>query len=153
MNADVGRREALALGASGLLGALATPAAASEPDDLRKTSAAYLAAWAAKDLDAISRHVHPEVRFTGPMAQFEGRDAFLQSSRRIFTLLETFEVRSAFVEGERGMFAYDFVCREPIGRCRTAELVGFKGGLIREIELLYDARPFEAALRAAGAGK
>jgi hypothetical protein len=45
------------------------------------------------------------------------------------------------------MFAYDFVCRDPIGVCRTAELVRFQDGLIRDIELFFDARPFEAMQR------
>ncbi len=34
-----------------------------------------------------------------------------------------------------------------IGVCRTAELVRFQDGLIRDIELFFDARPFEAMQR------
>jgi hypothetical protein len=53
--------------------------------------------------------------------------------------------------GDRAMFAYDFICRDPIGVCRTAELVRFQDGLIRDIELFFDARPFEAMQRAQAA--
>jgi hypothetical protein len=83
----------------------------------------------------------------GPMQELNGREAVLTSSKRIFPLLERFEVRAQFVSGDRAMFAYDFVCRDPIGVCRTAELVRFQDGLIRDIELFFDARPFEAMQR------
>ncbi len=112
----------------------------------------YLNAWSRKDLDGIAAHLHPEVHFKGPMQELNGRDAVLASSKRIFPLLERLEVRAQFVAGERGMFAYDFVCREPIGVCRTAELVHFQDGLIRDIELFFDARPLEAMQRVRDAG-
>ena len=108
----------------------------------------YLNAWSRKDLDGIAVHLHPEVHFKGPMQELNGRDAVLASSKRIFPPLERLNVRAQFVSGERAVFAYDFVCREPIGVCRTAELVHFQDGLIRDIELFFDARPFEAMQRA-----
>ena len=108
----------------------------------------YLNAWSHKDLNGIAAHLHPEVHFKGPMQELNGRDAVLAASKAIFPLLERLDVRTQFVSGERAMFAYDFVCREPIGLCRTAELVRFQDGLIRDIELFFDARPFEAMQRA-----
>jgi hypothetical protein len=51
------------------------------------------------------------------------------------------------VSGDRAMFAYDFICRDPIAVCRTAELLRFTDGLILDIELFFDARPFEAMQR------
>jgi hypothetical protein len=81
------------------------------------------------------------------MQELNGREAVLASSKRIFSLLERLEVRGRFVSADRAMFAYDFVCRDPIGVCRTAELVRFQDGLIRDIELFFDARPFEAMQR------
>jgi SnoaL-like domain len=110
--------------------------------------AAYLDAWARKDLDGIAARVHPDVRFKAPMQVLNGRDAYLAATARVFPLLERFETRAQFVAGDRAMFAYDFVCREPIGVCPTAELVRFQDGLIRDIELFFDARPFEALQRA-----
>jgi ketosteroid isomerase-like protein len=108
----------------------------------------YLDAWSRKDLDGIAAHLHPEVHFKGPMQEVDGRSAVLDGSKRILSLLERLEVRARFVSGDRAMFAYDFVCRAPIGVCRTAELVRFQDGLIRDIELFYDARPFAAMQQA-----
>jgi hypothetical protein len=114
--------------------------------------AAYLDAWSRKDLQGIGVHLHPSVHFKGPMQELNGRDAVLDSAERIFPLLERLDIRAQFFTGERAMFAYDFICRAPIGVCRTAELVRFDSGLIRDIELFFDARPFEAMQRA-GADK
>jgi hypothetical protein len=111
---------------------------------------AYLDAWTRRDIDGIAAHLHADVHFKGPMQELDGRDAVIESTRRILPLLLRFEVRAQFALRDRAMFAYDFVCRDPIGVCRTAELVKFEDGLVRDIELFFDARPF-AALQRPGA--
>jgi hypothetical protein len=40
------------------------------------------------------------------------------------------------------------VCRQPIGVSSTAEMVRFRNGLIRDTQLFFDARPFEAVQKA-----
>ena len=121
------------------------------PKSIDSDCAAYLDAWSRKDLDGIAVHLHPDVHFKGPMQELNGREAVLGSSKRVFQILERLDVRARFVSGNRAMFAYDFVCLDPIGVCRTAELVRFQDGLIRDIELFFDARPFEAMQRAQAA--
>jgi hypothetical protein len=154
MNSVLNRRSVLALSSGALIASraawpqVAQPGDSTMPKSIDSNCAAYLDAWSRKDLDGIAVHLHPDVHFKGPMQELNGRDAVLASSRRIFPLLERLEVRARFVSGDRAMFAYDFVCRDPIGVCRTAELVGFQDGLIRNIELFFDARPFEAMQRA-----
>jgi len=110
--------------------------------------ASYLDAWSRKDLAGVAAHLHSNVHFKGPMQELNGKDAVLASTQRIFPLLERLDVRAQFFSGERAMFAYDFVCQPPIGLCRTSEMVRFEDGLIRETELFFDARPFEAMQRA-----
>jgi hypothetical protein len=155
MNSNLNRRSVLALAGGALLASRAAwPQIAASGDSKMSKSiesdcAAYLDAWSRKDLDGIAVHLHPDVHFKGPMQELNGREAVLASSKRIFPLLERIEVRARFVSGDRAMFAYDFICREPIGVCRTAEMVRFQDGLIRETELFFDARPFEAMQKAA----
>ena len=103
----------------------------------------YIAAWKNKDADGIAACVASDVHFKGPNAETTGRDPFVAASRRMFPLLQEFRIRSLFVDADRAMFAYDFVCGEPIGVCRTAELVTIKDGLIVSSEIFFDARPFE----------
>jgi len=108
---------------------------------------AYLDAWAHKDLDGIGACLHPGVHFKGPMQELDGRQSVLLAAQRVFPLLERFEKRERFLSRDHAMFVYDFVCREPIGVCPTAELVRFEDGLVRDIQLFFDARPFEAFQR------
>ncbi len=122
-----------------------------ETGSIEKLCTAYLNAWSAKDLDAIAACLHPAVQFSSPTARTEGRDAYLAATKRVLPLLQGIDVRAQFVSGERALFAYDFVCREPIGVSRTAELVRVEDGLIRESEVFFDARPFEAFARAQAA--
>ena len=115
-------------------------------------AAAYIDAWSRKDLDAIAAHLHPAVHFKGPMQELNGRDAVLAAAKAIFPVLERMDIRGQFVNGDRAVFVYDFICRQPVGVCRTAELVRFEDGLVRDTELFFDARPFEAMQRAQAAG-
>jgi SnoaL-like domain len=104
---------------------------------------AYLKARAKRDLEEIAKYVHPEVHFIGPMTEIAGVEKVLQSTQRIYGLLKTLQVRSRFASGDQVIFTYDFVCADPIGVCRTAELLTFKDGLIIKIEVFFDPRPFE----------
>jgi hypothetical protein len=153
MISSLNRRSLFALVGGALLASrVAWPKIAQSGDcpvskSIELECAAYLDAWSRKDLDGIAVHLHPDVHFKGPMQELNGREAVLASSKRIFPLLERLEVRARFVSADRAMFAYDFICRDPIGVCRTAELVRFQDALIRDIELFFDARPFEAMQR------
>jgi hypothetical protein len=159
MNMSVSRRTLLSAARSLFFISLPVWSRASAKGDLSMLNtvegkcAAYMDAWSRKDLDAIGALLHPKVHFKGPMQELNGREAVLAASQRIFPLLEKFVARQQLVSGERAMFAYDFICREPIGLCRTAELIQFEDGLIRETELFFDARPFEALQRAQAAQK
>jgi ketosteroid isomerase-like protein len=154
MNSLLNRRAVLALTGGTLIAAraawpqMAQSGESTMPKSPDSICADYLDAWSHKDLDRIAAHLHPDVHFKGPMQETNGREAILEGAKRVFPLLERFEVRARFVSGDHAMFAYDFVCRDPIGVCRTAELVRLQDGLIRDIELFYDARPFEAMQRA-----
>jgi hypothetical protein len=113
----------------------------------------YVNAWKRRDIDAISQLIHPEIKFKSPTATTEGRDKYLAATARFLPLLVRVEVRAQFTSNEGAMVAYDFVCANPIGSCPTAELLRFKDGLVRESEIFFDARPFEAFAKAQAARK
>ena len=92
------------------------------------TADAYLRAWNEKDLARIAKHLHPDVTFQGPMNQITGREAFLESTKRIFRLLQGLKVRSKFSAGHEVTAAYDFICLE------TYRIVPYRS-LISQIEL------------------
>ncbi len=41
----------------------------------------YYAAMGNKDLNEIALYLHPKVRFLGPLAQLDGKDAVLESAK------------------------------------------------------------------------
>lgn len=118
------------------------------PKSIESRCASYLDAWSRKDIEALAALVHPDVRFKAPMQEFEGRDAYITATARVFPLLKRLDVRGQFVSGARAVLIYDFVCLPPIDVSRTAEMIRFDDGLIRETELFFDARPFEAMQKA-----
>jgi ketosteroid isomerase-like protein len=127
---------------------LSKPGAKNMSASIESRCKSYLEAWSRKDLEGVTAHIHPDVHFKAPMQEFEGRDAYVTATTRVFPLLERLDVRGQFISGDRAVLIYDFVCRPPIDVSRTAEMVRFQDGLIRETELFFDARPFEAMQKA-----
>lgn len=108
---------------------------------------AYYKAMNDKDLSGVARHLHPDVRFLGPLADLTGKEAVLEAARRFVSLVKSLGVRARFGSDNTAMLAYDVDFGEPIGVCRTAVLMTFNDHLIGRIELFYDARPFERNLK------
>ena len=149
MSIPIDRRSALAAAAGVAVAAQPALARKRAPTATnRRTIDAYVAACIAKDLEGIGRCLSDDVQFIGPMAEFRGRETVLQSFSKIFHVLEKQVQRGIMVEGSKALMFYDFVCAPPIGLCRTAEYDELVDGKIVRIELFYDARPFEAALKA-----
>lgn len=109
----------------------------------------YVEAWTRRDLAAIIACMHPDVIFVGPNVNANGRDGYAASTQRFLGLLEQVTVRARCEGGDDAMIAYDFVCRPPIGRVPTAELVNFRDGLIGRSEIFFDTRLFPTAPSAA----
>ena len=102
----------------------------------------YLAAWQRKDEKALCALVHPNVHFKWPVAQFQGRDVFVDGSRTVLPILKEFRVSAVATTGDRAIFAYDFVCVDPIGTARTGRaLITVKAGVTSDVELFFDPRP------------
>ncbi len=103
---------------------------------------AYYQAMHNKDLVGVARHLHPDVRFLGPLADLTGKDAVLEAAKRFVSLTKSLKIRAKFGCDTAVMLAYDADFGEPIGICRTAVLMSFNDGLITRVELFFDARPF-----------
>ena len=100
---------------------------------------AYYNAMNDRDLAGVAIHLHPDVRFVGPMAELAGKEAVLEAAQRFVTLIKSLRVRAKFGSDAAAMLVYDVDFGEPIGICRTAVLMTFK--------LFYDARPFEKNMK------
>lgn len=104
---------------------------------------AYYQAMNKKDLSAMEKYLHPEVRLIGPLADITGKDAVLGTVKHLLAVFNTLTIRARFGAGDQVMLAYDIDFPAPIGISRAAVLLTFQDGLIIRYELFFDARPFE----------
>lgn len=104
---------------------------------------AYLKALNDKNLEAIGTYVHPDLKFKTPIMEFSSRHDFLVATRQLVSRVKGVKVKSKFATETQAMFTYDLIFEQPIGPTRTASLMTFDHDKITEIELFYDARPFE----------
>jgi hypothetical protein len=105
---------------------------------------AYVKALSEKDLMQIEKYVHAEMRFKSPMVECTGAARFLEAVEKLTSRMRSLRVRAKFSSENQAMFAYDIVFGPPIGVARAANLMTVEGEKIREMELVFDARPFAA---------
>lgn len=103
---------------------------------------AYYTAMGEKDLVSLEKCLHPDVEFIGPMSCVTGKENLLQTIKRFLSDFKSLTIRSKFATGNQAMLAYDIDFPEPIGITRSAALMTFKNGLIKKIELFFDASSF-----------
>lgn len=103
---------------------------------------AYYTAMAEKDLVSLEKYLHPDVEFVGPIACVTGKENFLQTIKGFISFFKSLTIRSKFASGNQAMLAYDVDFPAPIGITRSAALMTFKNGLIKKIELFFDASSF-----------
>jgi hypothetical protein len=104
---------------------------------------AYYKAMNDKDLPAMARRLHPDVRLVTPMEDLTGRDTVLEAAKKLLGFIQGVEVEARFDSGNQAMLVYNMHFAGPAGLCRTAALMTFQDGLIVRNELFFDARPFK----------
>jgi hypothetical protein len=107
---------------------------------------AYYQAMNDKDLAGMARHLHPDVRVSGPLYDLTGKDAVLEEVERLLPLVQSVGVSSKFGSTDQAMLAIDLEFAGSIGICRSAVLMTFKDGLIARSEIFFDPRPFQKNL-------
>ena len=105
---------------------------------------AYLRALSEKDLKQIESYVHPEIKFKSPLVECTGAARFLEAVGNLTSRMRSTRLRAKFSSENQAMFVYDVVFGPPIGVSRAANLMTVEGEKIREMELIFDARPFAA---------
>ena len=109
-----------------------------------KVGEAYYAAMSEKDIGSMEKLLHPNVRFIGPMAEIQGKEAVIGAAKGFTEAFKTLAVRARFHTGDQVMLAIDTEFPAPIGNHRTASLLTIKDGLIATIELFYDTQFIES---------
>ena len=102
----------------------------------------YYRAMAAKDFAVMNVCLHPNVNFISPLVKMSGKEAVMDSAKKLSLRLESIQIRAKFSAENQVMLAYDFILPEPINTLRAAVLMEISDELITKIELFFDARLF-----------
>jgi SnoaL-like domain len=104
---------------------------------------AYYRAMGEKNITGMSKYLHPDVQFMGPLAEMRGKEAVLEAANHFVSLFNTLTISAKFGSKDQAMLALDLDFPAPIGNFPAAVLITIQEGLISEIRLYYDARPLE----------
>ncbi len=104
---------------------------------------AYYQAMGRKDLSSMEPYLDSKIHFIGPLSEVNDKDELIKATGRLFSLFNDLTIRAKLSSGDQAMIVYDLDCPQPIGKFRVASLMTFKNNLIKQIELFYDARPFD----------
>ena len=107
------------------------------------SAVAYYQGMNSKDISAMEKYLHPEVRLISPVANIMGKAAVLNSVKNLFSVFNKLTIRAQFGDENQAMLAYDLDCPAPIGIYRGAVLLTFQDGLIIRYELFFDTKPLE----------
>src|SRR5690606_30024300 len=80
-----------------------------------------------------------------PTKRVAGRDAFLESTRGFYAMIERVELRQLIAEGDRASAVARYLLRPPGGEaftCDVAEFFTVKEARIDSFEIYFDSAPF-----------
>jgi ketosteroid isomerase-like protein len=82
--------------------------------------------------------------FTSPMKQVTGKAAYLESTKRFFSMITSLEVRDLIVEGTKACALTRYQLQSPVGSFHSdvAELFTVTDGKIGSLAIYFDTAPF-----------
>ena len=100
----------------------------------------YTEALDARDFSAARNFLADDLRFQGPIDQFERADDFVKTISGLYAMVQGVEHQAIIAEGENvGWF---YVLRTPVANAPVAEWHKVHDGKIVRIRAYFDARPF-----------
>jgi ketosteroid isomerase-like protein len=83
--------------------------------------------------------------FTTPVKRVAGRAAYLEATKRFFSMITDMEVKGVLVEGDRACALTRYALRPPAGsgfESHVAELFQVSDGKITSLDIYFDSSPF-----------
>ena len=102
----------------------------------------FYKAMAEKNIKLMEKYLHPDVQLITPMANLQGKEAYLDAVANFTAFFKTLSIRATFGDRDQAVVVYDLDCPEPIGKMPGVALMTFKNGLITRNELFHDTSPF-----------
>lgn len=84
--------------------------------------------------------------YASPGRQVKGREAFVQGTRRFYSMIASVEVRELIVEGDHGVALTRYELRPPNGApgfsSDVAEVFTVRDGSIASLAIYFDSAPY-----------
>jgi ketosteroid isomerase-like protein len=83
--------------------------------------------------------------FTSPVKEVTGKAAYLESTRRFFSMIKSLEVRDLIIEGAKACVLTRYQLQAPAGssfQSDVAELFTVANGKISALAIYFDTAPF-----------
>lgn len=83
--------------------------------------------------------------FTSPVKEVRGRAAYLESTKRFFSMVKSVELRDLIIEGEQACASTRYHLQAPSGttfQSDVAELFRVRNGKIVALAIYFDTAPF-----------
>jgi hypothetical protein len=113
-----------------------------------ETALAYHRAWTGHDVDQAMTYVADDIVCQAPAGRLEGAEAFRSFMGPFVDILTSSKLIAAFGDDETAMVMYD-TGTVPVQDAPAAEFVSVRNGKIRQMRIIFDRLPFDAAPRAA----
>jgi ketosteroid isomerase-like protein len=83
--------------------------------------------------------------FTSPIKQVKGKEPYLDSTKRFYSMIVSLNVRDLIIEGEKVCALTRYELQSPKGNVFTsdvAEIFTIKNGKIDSFDIYFDSSPF-----------
>jgi ketosteroid isomerase-like protein len=83
--------------------------------------------------------------FTSPIKRVTGRSAYLEATKRFFSMITALEVKGLVVEGEKACAVTRYELQPPGGPvfdCHVAEVFEVRDGKIKSFDIYFDSARF-----------
>ncbi len=84
-------------------------------------------------------------RFTSPIKRVAGRTAYLEATKRFYSMIKTLDIKSMVVDGEKACVLTRYELQPPGGpafETHVAEVFEVRDGKIKSFDIYFDSAPF-----------
>ena len=104
----------------------------------------YRAALGQGDFATARTLMQDDMTFQGPLDTFNTAGEYLESLKRLASIIQRIDLKKVFVDGDDVCVLYEMVTNTPAGTAFIAEWYQVKGGKIAALRAVFAARPFAA---------
>jgi ketosteroid isomerase-like protein len=83
--------------------------------------------------------------FTSPIKRVSGKAAYLEATKRFYSMITAFEIRDLLIDGQKACALTHYELKPPTGPAFTsdvAEVFGVRDGAIASFGIYFDSSPF-----------